>query len=106
MPKVLATSVRFKRGYNIRTFIFLQCSLALALLNLIFVVMATISDEENSWLGNAFFPLGYSITLISMVDVLTRYSTGRICYFLPRLKLDFLFDGVATAAAITSVVGR
>ena len=105
IPRALGSSVVSKRSSNLKSFVFKKCSMVFALVNLAFVAMATIPNEQDAWLGKVFFPIGFSLTLASMIDVFARLSSGRLCNVLPRTKLDFTFDGLATAASMTSFLG-
>ena len=107
IPQVLSTIVEEPLHKVYETLTYRLFNLSLGVLNLSYVLMATIPSSNNSILGNAFLPLGIVITLISIGDIIFRSISGRfglVCC--PRLQLSFFYDVIGVTTSVSSVTGK
>lgn len=107
IPQVLSTIVEepFHKVYDTLTYrIF---NLSLGILNLSFILLATIPSSNNAILGDAFLPLGIAITMISIGDIFVRSIFGHFCLRgFPRLQLSLFYDVIGLIASASSAIGK
>lgn len=81
-------------------------AIAVALVNLIYVFLAS-SSYSSWWWDAAVVPVGFFITLLCLVELVTRLIVVKILRAadVENGKPNSTFDGLAFVAAITSMVG-
>jgi len=106
LPKALSISIRRHQSNIFKTSYYRLFQLSLGVVNLAYVLMATIPYENTSVLGDAFLPLGGFITLNCAAELAIRCILFRLGHHCPKYKVNLYYDCVAAdVAAITSSVG-
>jgi len=106
IPVALNLSVHSIRPRNSLSRFLETLEIAAASVNLLYVVLA--SSSYSSWLWDAaVVPVGFLITLVCLVELVTRLVVVKILRTadVETGKPNSTFDGLAFVAAITSLVG-
>lgn len=76
-------------------------------LNFIYVLLASIPYENDTFLGASFLPLGYVLTITCAIELGARCFFGRFGIFCQQhYKISFFYDSFGVAASISSIIGR
>jgi len=106
LPDVLSVSIHRHQSEIFKTSAYRLLRVLLGCLNFIYVLLATIPYENDTFLGASFLPLGYAITLICAIELGARCFFGRFgkcCQ--QHYKISFLYDSFGVAASISSIIG-
>ena len=106
IPKALNLSVHSVRPRNSLSHILEILAIAVALVNLLYVFLAS-SSYSSWWWDAAVVPVGFFITMLCLVELATRLIVVKILRAadVETGKPNTTFDGLAFVAAITSMVG-
>ena len=106
IPKALNLSVHSVRPRNSLSRVLEILAIAVALVNLLYVFLAS-SSYSSWWRDAAVVPVGFFITLLCLVELVTRLIVVKILRAadVENGKPNSTFDGLSFVAAITSMVG-
>ena len=106
IPKALNLSVHSVRPRNNLSRLLEILAIAVALVNLLYVFLAS-SSYSSWWWDVAVVPVGFIITLVCLVELVARLVVVKILRAadVENGKPNSTFDGLALVAAITSMVG-
>ena len=106
IPRALNLSVHSVRPRNNLSRLLEILAIAVALVNLLYVFLAS-SSYSSWWWDAAVVPVGFIITLVCLVELVARLVVVKILRAadVENGKPNSTFDGLALVAAITSMVG-
>jgi hypothetical protein len=104
MPIVLRTSLRSARPTSRHSMVLGSLTLGVAVSNMCYVLLFSSSPLEFVLLSNLIFPMGTIITLVGLLEVITRL---RPCVFLSSLPTvrHIVLDTLSIIAGIVSIIG-
>ena len=105
MPQALSATIRSAPARpNIFSHIVEITGVVMAISNFIYVIFVT-SQHQVHWLNKITFPAGFAITLLGFLELVARTTPCFRIRFTPTTKLSFVFDGLASLAALVSFSG-
>jgi len=104
MPVVLRTSLRSARPTSRHSMVLSSLTISVAISNMVYVLLFSSSPFEFVRLSYLIFPMGTIITLVGLVEVITRLRPFVILHSLSTSRHGVL-DTLAIIAGIVSITG-